>query len=149
MGDAINREGVAWILNGTFSLEAFQGYPKETLDVLEFLRVPYKEVMKQHDGVIAPAQVVETYKCVHENKSSSISGRHVGHYKAAYTNQMAVNIHSTMMSLPYQVGFSPKRWHHVVDVMLEKDVNNPKKHWLRIVALFESDYNQSLRIMIA
>jgi hypothetical protein len=105
--------------------------------------------MRNASATISPKEFVDTYSRVNERTSSSFSGRHVGHYKAVLENQFLVGIHSSMMSIPYQAGFSWPRWHHVVDVMLEKDPGNPKQHRLSVIALVESDYNQLQRILVA
>jgi len=121
----------------------------ETLTILDFLCQPYPQRMKQCKGEIAPEQFLSTYKAAQEKTSSSYSGRHVGNHKVIKEDLLLVKLHSDMMSIPYITGFSPQRWHQVVDVMLEKDPGYPKQHRLRIVALLESDCNQSQRILVA
>jgi hypothetical protein len=72
------------------------------------------------------------YEVVKEKTSSSVSGRHVGHYKAAAQEDTLSQILSMMMSIPYKIGFSPQRWRNIIDVMIEKEPGNPKLHRLRI-----------------
>ncbi len=52
-----------------------------------------------------------------------------------------------MMTLPFAVGFAPKRWRNCVEVILQKEPGNPMIHRLRIIALLEAEFNIALRII--
>jgi len=149
LGDVLTSYEAAHLLEGKLQVDESKVPLPETLTMLDFLGEPYSTTMSPSDGRITSSQFIDNYRNVQEKTSSSFSGRHVGHYKAVLDNPSLVAVHATMMSIPYQVGFSPSRWHEVVDVMLEKEAGNPKQHRLRIVALLESDYNQSQRILVA
>jgi hypothetical protein len=97
---------------------------------------------------ITKDQFKNLYNNIAERTSSSPSGRHLGHYKVAAKSNLLAELHTNMMSIPYMVGISPQRWRQVVDVMLEKKPGERKIHRLRIVALQESDFNQSNRLLI-
>jgi hypothetical protein len=92
---------------------------------------------------------ISCYKHTHEKPSSSPSGHHVGHCKAACQDPTLAHLHSRMMSIPFQTGFSARHWRKVIDMMLQKDVGSPRIHRLRIIALLESGFNQAVRILIA
>jgi hypothetical protein len=103
---------------------------------------------KQQSLLITSDQFRKLYTIMDERTLSSLSGRHLGHYRAAIHSKLLSNLHSSMMSIPYMAGFSPKRWQQIIDVMLEKKAGDWRIHRLRIVALQESDFNQSNRLLI-
>ena len=82
-----------------------------------------------------------------ENTSASPSGFGYVVWKACGLSPIASKVHSIMMSLPFQHGFSPSRWRQCLEVMLEKDAGNPLIHRLRIIVLLEADFNIALRII--
>jgi len=118
----------------------------ETIKILQTLADPTTET--QGTGVISEEEFIQSYRLSQEGTSSSPSGRHIGHYKAALKDPKLVSLHTNMMSIPFQVGFAPDRWTKVADIMIEKEENNPRCHRLRILALFESDLNHAKRIII-
>jgi len=104
--------------------------------------------MATPDISISEEEFIASYKVTPESTSSSLSGRHVGHYKAVLSNQQIVQMHCGMMSIPFLTGVSPKWWNRMVDIMLQKEAGNAQCHRLRIIALFESDLNQAKRIIV-
>jgi hypothetical protein len=147
-GMNLEGESVSDLLNGSFTVDPKVDLLPETHKMLKRLCTPLQN-QSSFPTTITLQEFQSTYNIVKECTSSSISGRHVGHYKAAIQDDNIATVHTAMMSLPYTIGFSPTRWRNVVDMMLEKEPGNPKIHRLCIIALIESDYNQSQRILIA
>jgi len=84
-------------------------------------------------AVILADNFINSYKKSLENTSSSPSGRHIGHYKAVTKDHTLTQLHADMMTIPFQAGFVPPRWTKVMDIMLEKEENNPRCHRLHFL----------------
>lgn len=106
-GDVLTSEAADCLLSGHVDIDPDSVPLPETRNILKFLATPYPQIMALCSGRISPERFISNYKAVKEKTSSSYFGQHVGHYKAVLENPFLVNIHAAMMSIPYQVGFSP------------------------------------------
>jgi hypothetical protein len=84
--------------------------------------------MSSSTAEITADEFTASYKSVKESTSSSPSGRHIGHYKAAIGDPTLIELHTTMMSKPFKMGFAPDRWQRVTDIMLEKSPGDSRCH---------------------
>jgi hypothetical protein len=109
IGLNIEKDGAQQILDGTFHPDPSVSLLPETLRIIDYLSRPCPPGSIPFPNIITPDDFKATYSIVKEKTSSSVSGRHVGHYKAAIYSALLTQVHSSMMSIPYMVGFSPTR----------------------------------------
>lgn len=96
---------------------------------------------------ISGEQWAGPFKKIQERTASSLSNRHIGHYKAALEDADLTNLHAEMTLLPFIHGFAPDRWIRLIDAMLKKDPGLPKLHRLWIIVLLEADMNMGFKIL--
>ena len=92
---------------------------------------------------ISAEDVAHGFKGWKECTSTSPSGRHLGHYKALIQHPILLNCFVQFMNIVVSRGIAIPRWCKATNVMLEKDAGKPYIHRLRIIHLFEADYNFS------
>jgi hypothetical protein len=81
-----------------------------------------------------------------ESTSTSPSGRHLGHYKALIQDTTLLTCMTQFMHVAIKSGISISRWSNAINVMLEKDAGSPHIHRLRIIHLFEADFNLYMKL---
>lgn len=93
------------------------------------------------DTNITSKDFVNYWKRAKESTSSSVSGLHFGHYKAAAQCPLLSEIHALTCQLAYGTGYSLTRWQAGLSVMLEKEKGVIKVDKLRAILLMEADFN--------
>ena len=76
-----------------------------------------------------------------ERTSSSLSGLHYGHYKAAAQSDLLSEMHAIMTELAVTGGAPLARWESGLSVMLEKMKGVIQVDKLRAILLMEADFN--------
>ena len=120
---------------------------------IDNLRVAFDREGLQEEAkkINAPVTVEEFcyyFRKKKESTESSPSGQHIGHYKAIITNDEVVELIVAMLNVGLSTGRSLRRWQQTISIMLEKDKGSPKIDWLRIIQLFEADYNFVLSLVL-
>lgn len=149
IGDFGEKDGSMHILNGDKTVIS-NHFDTVTTEFLGHFQNP---VINGHQIPMLSSDIKENdfvnlMKKTRENTSSSPSGLHMGHYNAGACMKDVPFILTTMLYLPFQYGFSPKRWQASIHVMLEKVQGQTRIYKLRIIQLLEADFNISLKIKL-
>ena len=83
------------------------------------------------------------WKKKRERTNSSMSGRHIGTYKAlTYNNISTLNVVNAISNYAFQLGTPLERWTKDLDVSLLKKPNKIRPSELRTIGTLEADFNQ-------
>ena len=148
---------VEMILNGNYRLPNIS---EATALLLQHL---HKKTTEEITSCITKEDVLGKLKNWHESTTTSPSGLHLGHYHVVWREPRTIDddeekvdmqqqqdqlLRATVSFLNYAIKhrYSYHRWTKVVNVMLQKDPGNPRIHRLRVIHLYEADYNLLLAV---
>ena len=138
------RDGAKAILNGTFTPP-----PDEDIATVQMLEAMFRpEDVSTLPTAITPLQYQEAWKRVKEGKSSSISGRHFGVYKAVCQDKYLLPIFTNAFNIPFVSGEPYERWSKFLSVMIPKASGSRQVDKLRSLVLGEADWNLGGRIHV-
>ena len=95
---------------------------------------------------ISHDDVLRGFQSWRESTSTSPSGRHIGLYKSEIQHPILLDCFVNFMNTSIATRISIPRWSQVVNVLIEKDVGQPRINRLRIVHLFKADFNFFLKL---
>jgi len=107
------------ILQGTFICPP--GVDDDTCKYIEALQFPSLAARQtQVSAILRPDDFISHWKKAKERTSSSPSGLHFGHYKAATCEFSLANLHARFTQLVFMTGLSISRYQQGLQVILEK-----------------------------
>ena len=146
LGNLADTEIAQHIVVGTFDIP--DEIDKATAEILE--EIGSMGVQLTNGSiciVITPEEFREYWKRAREGTSSSISGVHFGHYKAAAQSTELSGFLAKQVTLIVQTGYPPKRWSRGLTVMLENIAVLAFVNKLRAILLMEADFNMHKKII--
>lgn len=136
------------IIEGTYEIP--EDLDDATTFILREIGIMGKQVL---DGGFFPhltitgEDYVKYHKRLRESTSSSPSGFHHGHGKAAAHSPLLADIYATQMNLIIKSGVHPTRWGTALQVLLEKVAGVCLVEKLRSIQLYEADLNWFMKFI--
>ncbi len=147
VGDFGTGSAAQEILAGTFTCPP--GLDEHTRLFIEALQFPSVEA--RHSTIsllLRPEDFIAHWRHAKEKTSSSPSGLHFGHYKAATYSLPLAHLHARFTQLIFQTGLSISRFQAGLQVILEKKAGNIHVDNLHAILLMEGDFNAAMKIFI-
>jgi hypothetical protein len=115
------------------------------------------------DDDLSLAEFIKGFKKWSEETSTSPSGRHLGHYKCLLIpdgrpkpddnsptiGELIMTVHFHLAMAAVRAGVSLNRWQNSTTAMIEKTPGLPRINKLRVIHLYEADYNLILKLLWA
>ena len=136
------------IIEGTYQIP--EDLDKATTLILKEIGMMGKQVLEgQHfpNLTITGADYIYYHKRLRESTSSSPSGFHHGHGKAAAHSPLLADIYATQMNVIIRSGVHPTRWGTALQVLLEKIAGVCLVEKLRSIQLYEADLNWFMKFV--
>jgi hypothetical protein len=145
------------ILNGTYDRELESLSAEARAWLLKLRTKDFVHAGAVIDTTISTDDWVCRWKKMRESTASAPGG-HYGHYKTAAVVATLPEEHpdywpilattyAIMVSMLLKHVFAPKRWHKCIDAILEKIPGQPRIEKLRIIMLYEADFNFVLKLV--
>ena len=135
-----DKEVARQIITGTFEIP--DDIDPATTKILEEIgRMGMKIVNEEGSEIeISPEEFKQFVKRIKEFKSSSMSGIHNGHYKAAVQDDFSTKLLAQQLTVIARSGVPPENWSVGLQVMLEKIAGICLVDKLRYIQLYEADF---------
>ena len=149
-----NDEGMESVLQGLLNEDEIKkDYPQYGTEGVEFLKaLRYKrdkngELVSPFSWKFGAEEFIALFNKTRESTACGPSGLHMSHWKAACERKDIARIHAFFMWAAFEWGFTYERWEQSWHCMIKK-LKKPFLPKLRIVQLFEGDFNAGLKYLI-
>ena len=144
-----NQELLEKILKGKLNPAEFtEDMDEGREEAEEFIhQMKTRDGMKEMEWAFGKDEYRELFKNTRETTACGPSGLHMSHWIAALQNEYIMELHSTMTWAAFAMGITFKRWTISWHCMIKK-LEEPYINKLRIIQLFEGDFNGGLKYLL-